>query len=162
LNQAKLRDWLEIIGIFAVVASLIFVGLEMRQAQKISMSQAYQARTSTAADWNSAFAANPVALSAFRKASEGNEDAIEAHEYDALYRTLASLYYLYDNAHYQYQAGFVSEYFWESTRKSLMTMMEIPTINRMLLKISDRAGRPDFRTIVQEIGEQLEAQADEF
>lgn len=161
MNQAKLRDWLEIVGIFAVVASLIFVGLEMRQAQEISMSQAYQARTATAAEWNLAFSANPSALSAFRKASEGDEDEIAAHEYDALYRTLASLYYLYDNAHYQYQAGFVSEDFWESTRESLTRMMEIPTVNRILLRVSNRAGRPDFRNLVQEIGQQPEVQVDD-
>lgn len=45
MNTAKFREWLEIIGIFGVVASLIFVGLEMRQSQKIALSAAYQARS---------------------------------------------------------------------------------------------------------------------
>lgn len=161
MNQAKLRDWLEIIGIFAVVASLIFVGLQMQQAQKISMSQTYQARTATAAEWNMAFAANPAALSAYRKASEGNEDEIAAQEYDALNRTLVGLYYLYDNAYYQYQAGFVSEDFWDMTSESLRGMMEIPVANRILLRVSIRAGRPEFRDLVQEIGEQLEVKAND-
>ena len=161
MNQARLRDWLEIIGIFAVVASLIFVGLEMRQAQEISMSQTYQSRTAAAAEWNTAFAANPAALSAFRKASEGNEDEISTQEYDALRRTLVGLYYLYDNAHYQFQSGFVSRDFWEMTRGSLRNMMEIPVVNDILVGISERAGRPEFRDLVQEIGEQLEAQVDE-
>jgi hypothetical protein len=44
VDTAKLNDWLQVVGFFAVVASLVFVGLEMRQAQEISVSQAYQSR----------------------------------------------------------------------------------------------------------------------
>ena len=47
MNQAKLRDWLEIVGIFAVVASLLFVGLQMRQTQTIA---------ETEMDWNNMMA----------------------------------------------------------------------------------------------------------
>ena len=39
MNSAKLSDWMQIIGIFAVVASLIFVGLQMRQEQRISFAE---------------------------------------------------------------------------------------------------------------------------
>ena len=158
MDTSKLNDWMQVIGIFAVVASLIFVGLEMRQAQVISMSQTYQSRTAAAAEWNSAFAANPAALSAFRKASEGNEEGITTQEYDALRRTINGVYYLYDNAHYQYQAGFVSIEFWEMTRASLRTMMEIPAVREMLLETSARGGRPEFRDLVQEIGKSLETE----
>lgn len=129
VNTTKLLAWMQVIGLFAVVASLVFVGLEMRQAQVISMSQTYQSRTAAVAEWQSAFAANPAALSAFRKAADGNEDAIATDEYDALRRTVTGLYYLYDNAHYQYQALFVSAEFWAMMRESLKTMMEIPAVN---------------------------------
>ena len=44
MDSAKLNDWMQVIGIFALVASLIFVGLEMRQSQRIALSAAYQAR----------------------------------------------------------------------------------------------------------------------
>ncbi len=44
MDSAKINDWMQVVGIFAVVASLIFVGLEMRQSQKIALSAAYQAR----------------------------------------------------------------------------------------------------------------------
>jgi len=39
MDSAKLNDWMQVIGIFAVVASLIFVGLQMKQAQDIALSQ---------------------------------------------------------------------------------------------------------------------------
>ena len=34
MDATKLNDWMQIVGIFAVVGSLIFVGMEMRQAQR--------------------------------------------------------------------------------------------------------------------------------
>ncbi len=44
MDSAKLNDWLQLIGVFAVVASLIFVGLEIRQTDEIALSQIYQER----------------------------------------------------------------------------------------------------------------------
>ena len=151
MDSAKLNDWLQVIGIFGLVASLIFVGMEMRQAQVISMSQTYQSRTAATVEWNSAFAANPAALSAYRKAREGNDDEITTPEYDALRRTMSGMYFLYDNAHYQYQAGFVSSEFWEMTREGLRKNMEIPIVRDIFLEFSDGRGRPEFRSLVKEI-----------
>ena len=39
MDSAKLNDRMQVVGIFAVVASLIFVGLQMRQTHRISLSQ---------------------------------------------------------------------------------------------------------------------------
>ena len=39
MDSAKLNDWLQVIGIFALVASLIFVGLQMKQAQEIGNAE---------------------------------------------------------------------------------------------------------------------------
>ena len=39
MNDAKLREWLEIIGILAVVASLVFVGLEIRQSGRTAYDE---------------------------------------------------------------------------------------------------------------------------
>ena len=39
MNDAKLREWLEIVGILAVVASLVFVGLEIRQSGRTAYDE---------------------------------------------------------------------------------------------------------------------------
>ncbi len=41
MTKENWKDWLEGIGIVAIVASLIFVGLQMRQAQKIAAGEFY-------------------------------------------------------------------------------------------------------------------------
>jgi hypothetical protein len=39
MNSDKLRDWLQLVGMLAVVASLLFVGLQIRQSDEIAMSE---------------------------------------------------------------------------------------------------------------------------
>jgi hypothetical protein len=41
MNSAKLREWLEIIGILAVVASLVFVGIEIRQTSRAALEESF-------------------------------------------------------------------------------------------------------------------------
>jgi len=36
LNSSRIREWLEIVGLLGVVASLVFVGLEVRQSRQIA------------------------------------------------------------------------------------------------------------------------------
>ena len=45
MQIAKLRDWLEIVGMFSVVASLIFVGLQMRQEAAIAATDSVWSRS---------------------------------------------------------------------------------------------------------------------
>ena len=40
MDSAKLNDWLQVFGMFALVASLIFVGLQIRQTQEIAITDA--------------------------------------------------------------------------------------------------------------------------
>lgn len=39
MNSANINDWMQIIGIFSLVASLIFVGLQLRQTQDIAVNE---------------------------------------------------------------------------------------------------------------------------
>ena len=119
MESRKLRDRIEVVGIISVVASLIFVGMETRQSHEISLSQAYQSRVATVVEWNSAFAANPAALSAYRKSANGAVDEITTEEREALRSMMHGLFHLYDNAHLQYEMGFVPEEFWVMTRENL-------------------------------------------
>ena len=50
MNTAKLHDWLQVVGIFAVVASLIFVGLQMRQDRNIAFVDSMVSRSEVISD----------------------------------------------------------------------------------------------------------------
>ena len=44
MDSAKLKDWMQVIGFFELIASLIFVGLQIRQDQEIAIVEAVSHR----------------------------------------------------------------------------------------------------------------------
>ncbi len=113
MNTSRVRDWLETIAIFGVIASLIFVGLEMRQSQRIALSAAYQARADSSMTLRMASLDSETLQSAKAKLGQGMgldqltpEEAIVVRD-----RWNAQLVYL-ENMHYQYVSGFISEEQW--------------------------------------------------
>jgi hypothetical protein len=62
-DSSKLSDWLQVIGLFAVVASLIFVGLQMKQTDAIALSEIYQERAVASREHNLINSSNPNFLS---------------------------------------------------------------------------------------------------
>ena len=43
MESSQLNNWMQVAGIFALVASLIFVGLQMQQTHEIALASQYQA-----------------------------------------------------------------------------------------------------------------------
>jgi len=54
MESAKINDWMQVLGIFAVVASLIFVGLQMKQSQDIASAERTMIRAATSVELNNA------------------------------------------------------------------------------------------------------------
>jgi hypothetical protein len=54
MESAKINDWLQVVGIFAVVASLIYVGLQMKQSQDNASTERSMLRAATNVDLKSA------------------------------------------------------------------------------------------------------------
>ena len=44
MKNVSLDTWIQLIGIIGIIASLLFVGLEMRQSQKIALAAQQQER----------------------------------------------------------------------------------------------------------------------
>lgn len=51
LDSAKLNDWLQVIGIFAVLGGLIFVGLQMKQDRQIALSESITLAADSRLNW---------------------------------------------------------------------------------------------------------------
>ena len=60
---------MQVVGIFALVASLIFVGLQIRQEHEIARVQIYQERSSAATEAFIAAASSPDAMAASIKSA---------------------------------------------------------------------------------------------
>ena len=124
MNSVKIREWLEIIGIFGVIASLIFVGLEMRQSQKIALSAAYQARSDSSMVIRMAAVESETLQSAMGKLRQGKGfEGLSPEELSAVIGLMSGNMIYLENMHYQYVNGFISEEHWETNRAELRQLL---------------------------------------
>jgi hypothetical protein len=147
MDSAKLNDWLQVVGMFAVVASLIFVGMQMRQDHDIALSGIYQARAQMTVDINLASTDPAKFVSATAKIYADEIDQITPEELVTLEYNLAASIVLLENNHYQYETGFLSESHWGRSRRDLYCLFSLP-LNRTLL--IGWEFRPEFQKVLDE------------
>ena len=119
MDSAKLNDWAQVVGIFALVASLVFVGLQLKQSQDIALAQASQTATSTTVEMMISIAENPLFLSSSAKIQSGAADALTMEERIAMGRYAGALLFMYQDQYLQYTKGFVTEERWQASRVNI-------------------------------------------
>jgi hypothetical protein len=158
MDSAKLNDWMQVIGIFALVASLIFVGMQMRLDREIARVTIYQSRASTTAEVLATLASSPEAIAASVKSMTGDEITSQ----DMLLGTfqLSSVFTLSDNSYYQYQQGFLPEEHWLSVRRTVKNAISGNPFAWQHVKRNLDTFRPAFRDevirMISEIDEDVE------
>ncbi len=122
MDSAKLNDWMQVIGIFALVASLIFVGLQMKQTHKIALAGQYQARAQAAMDFFTTRMESDYVTPRYmeRIGQDVTSRQIRHHRNVALIR-----WTLMDNNHFQYQQGFLTEETWQAYANFIRVMYAI-------------------------------------
>ena len=100
---------MQVIGIFALVASLIFVGLQMKQTHKIALADQYQSRAQ----------ATIAFFVALMESDYVNPNYMEQIGQDVTPRQIRHrrnvnniIWTIMDNNHFQYQQGFLTEESW--------------------------------------------------
>ena len=127
MNKIELNDWLQILGMFGVIASLIFVGLQMRQSQQIALAGQVQARAEMLTNRSLALMEGEVeaVYSALRDA-QNNEFQAPVSELSErvnfqISNQLAWSVGIMTNTFYQYNAGFLSEEQYATFQRRLRT-----------------------------------------
>lgn len=171
MDSAKLNDWLQVVGLFGLMASLVFVGIQLRQDHKIALANTYQARTATLAETFHARAANSEALSAelrflginpndpvIRSSFEISESAgpMTELEYRAGVFIAIATWQQWDNLHYQYEMGFMPDESWLLLRAVIKRNMERRTL--AVVAKESVSLRPTFKKVVEEIIAEVESE----
>jgi len=128
MKRADWKDTAELVGIAAIVASLIFVGLELRQSQQIAIATQYQERIDSATQffYESLDNANRIERTADRLKeiewpagflTDSEKLWLNTHTPEDWaqeeYWGLINLF-VFDNYHFQYQSGFLTDEAWQS------------------------------------------------
>ena len=101
MNSQKLNDWLQIVGLFGVIGSLIFVGLQLKQTQEIALSEAYQSRTSSSVDLNASLISSPEWLSGMSKVYLDRTEELTMQEAIAVEWAIGTELMVLENNHTQ-------------------------------------------------------------
>jgi hypothetical protein len=160
VDSDKLNDWMQIVGLFALVGSLIFIGLQMKQTQEIALSTAYQARVAAAMEMNMAIAANPSAMAAMRKPQTGGLEAVTEEEGWAGEALIRSVLLSFDNVHYQFEKGFLDRGAWDAARVDLKSFVG-RVFARPYVETRLSTLRPSYRDELSEILEEIKSEEKE-
>ena len=113
------KDVVEIVGIVAIVASLIFVGLQLKQSHEIALAAQYQARSDASASLHLAFQESGTSI----------QDVLApggAPRFDGLSDSQINFanfaWFTFDNHHFQYQSGFLTDEAWAALSKRIERM----------------------------------------
>jgi hypothetical protein len=114
MKNSDWKDTAELIGIVAIVASLGFVGLQLRQSHEIALATQYQARAEATQNLHLALieAGQLPPVAALRN---GISDQFSASDTNVI----LWLWIQYDNHFYQYAAGFLEESAWQAQLRNI-------------------------------------------
>jgi len=155
MNRNQHRDWLQILGQFGVVASLVFVGLQLKQDREIAQSAAYQQRSHVASEYYWTIATDPVSRSAMTKVGNGDTE-LSPDEIEAVTWLWRSGKEILQNSYYQYQNGYLDEEHWEQIDQIIRRYIEHPLARSVLL---DGNARKTFNDKLMEIDAEVRAES---
>lgn len=152
LNAKKINDWLQVVGMFGVIASLVFVGLQMKQTHEIALSSIYQSRSDTSVEQSMATTGSPELLNAISKDYTGRSHELTMPEAVAFEHFLGASMTMFENNHHQFEMGFLSEEHWQKNLRELKCTLDSP-LRRQI--IAGWQYRESFMNVVRQISEQL-------
>ena len=112
MNSDRVRFVIEIVGIVAIVASLIFVGLQMRQTHEIALVTLMQMRSDAGRELAAAQIGSEPLLAIEAKVQAGEE----LSHYEEMTRSLLPFLFFnqFENSHFLYLNGYITEEQWQS------------------------------------------------
>ena len=120
MKREVMQDLIQFLGMIGIIGSLIFVGLQMQQTQRIAIAGQVQARTE-------------MFVNRIMSGLEGNLDAarlfnIDRFNYDELNEEeqliARQMYswvgYMIENNYFQYQMGLMADDYWEQQERRIL------------------------------------------
>lgn len=121
VRSVKLSDVANILGMLGIIGSLIFVGIEMKQAHKIAMSAQIQDRYSIVSNYHIALMTEgEVARDLIRRGIYTLDyDALNQDEQSVLIQVRNFYINQWQSIFAQYELGLISQDVWEQTRRRI-------------------------------------------
>ena len=162
MKSLRIREIVEVLGVSAIVASLVFVGMQLKQSQDIAIATQYHERASLAIEFFSAQleSGDLGRWGRMTDPSSATEQSVE--DLGRTYLTGLSYLTLADNHYYQFQTGFLDDESWRTQRRTLKRNFAHPASSaRFAFGISTIAFRDSFVVLCNEIITEIESESRE-
>ena len=131
MTSVKLKEAAELVGIVAIVVSLIFVGLEVRQSAAATRGATQQALADAAREASGALVANQetadLTLRFLRSDDWSDFSEVERFQIVLLFTTMLRVY---ESAHYQWRERNLSPEIWSGWDASLSGVAPMPGLSK--------------------------------
>ena len=143
------KEIAEIIGVTAIVASLVFVGIELRQARQIAIADMYQQRSSMLIDLHAARLSSEPLTQSMNKMDAG--EALGDWE-SGLVNTAHYLFLTYwENIHFQFEYGLMPEEQWQASQRAMANYLRTTPGAMDFWNSAKLAMRVSFVNAVEEV-----------
>ncbi len=167
MRRERLKDVLESVGLFAVIASLIFVGIETRNGaiqaelntEALEMA-AYQQLIDSINEQNALAIENPQLRNAIRKVQEGQVDLTEDEQSVFSYWLWMRIRHG-DMAFFQFERGAIDELRLRSALPPMIDLLRYPYSNKLWQTRQENLV-PEFRDYVNAILDEIESSGGQY
>ena len=154
MDKMKLNEWLQVVGLFGVIASLVFVGLEIQQSRQIAVADIYQQRAALVIQVQTSGYAPEQYRNTRNKALSG--ETLTPAEQNLMFSRLISWLSYWENNHFQYEIGMLSEEQWLSSRNALRGSVAFPEFEEYWARVRP-TWRESFAQVVDEVYDEAKA-----
>ena len=144
----------QLIGAVGVIASLIFVGIQIRQNVRASKATAFQGLVSSIIEVNMTHIGNPEILGIIDRAGKG--DVLSATEHRLYVTLILSAARLAQSAHYQAELGLLDRSKLESVIYNLVRHLKSKPGQAVWAELAKRSD-PRFRAYVESLIDQIDS-----
>lgn len=155
----------ELIGVASIVASLVFVGLQLKQAQDFAVAGQYLEQASLLVEATSARMQNDALMRDYGEkllatGEFSREDGLDPVALAARVHAAENSLTILDNDHYQYLEGFQSDEAWRSNRQVLKQVLS-SRFGRFAYEQGKESERESFRELCEDIIKEIDLGASE-
>ena len=147
MKANEVRAYAELIGIFAILISLLLVGYEIRQTRLAIMGQTMIARAQLSGDADQVIRESDFLTAIYVKYDREGMDALTQVERDTLATDLIAAKYRFDAYFYQYELGLLAEDFYKYDFLPNIAYFR-PHWEEFGL-LSDETTRPSFKKVIE-------------
>jgi hypothetical protein len=168
------KELAEVVGIFAIVASLIFVGMQLRLERKVAMAEQYFNRAETVKeDYRTALLSpeyfryveaywaltgkTPYGYSAadWEEMAQVKEGTLSISNVETMVLLDRLQIVGYDNLYFQYKQGLLDEATWTGLRSSLKSSM---ANNKLTSDVFYYGARATLKPVIDDILKEIESE----